>query len=110
MAHAVELTVSRESFAQAHRHTMAAQRQNRTLGSLLGRARRAESAAGARLARLLARAQLRVQRTQAQSAAEIATLLSRLAGHGLARDKLKAVDRALLDAQSRNWLRALSRS
>jgi hypothetical protein len=113
LTHAVELTISRESYAQSHHHGAAARHQDQALGALLGqlaRARRTQSAAGARLAQILAAAHLQVRSSTRQSAAQITNLLGRLAPHGLTRRKLTAIDRALVRARPRDWLTALAAS
>jgi hypothetical protein len=112
IAHAIDLTVSRESFAQLHRHTTAAGRQNRalrTLSAQLAQARRAGGAAGARLAGVLRGGGLGVGRDRAQATAQVATLAGRLGRKGLQRSKLRAIDASLLTPAAGDWLAALAK-
>lgn len=112
VTHAIDLTVSRESFAQQHHHTTAAARQNRALRTLSGQlaqARRASGAAGARLADVLRGGGLAVGRDQAQAAAQIATLARKLGRAGLKRSKLRTIDPSLLTPTAGDWLAALAK-
>src|SRR3954452_5097714 len=111
VAHAIELTVSRESYAQAHHHRAAASKQNKALRKLnaqLAAARKAESASGGALARVISGAGLTVTRDAAQAASQIDTLVRRLAKQGLSRAKIKTIDAALLTPEPGDWLAALA--
>jgi hypothetical protein len=113
VAHAIELTVSRESYAQAHHHRSAASKQNKALHKLnaqLSTARKAESAAGRALASVITGAGLTVTRDAAQATSQINTLVGRLAKQGLSRAKVKTIDSALLSPQAGDWLTALAAS
>lgn len=108
--HAIELTVSRESYAQAHGHTEAARRQDRALHGLnpsLAAARRGESAAGRTVATLMRGAGLSIVRDAAQAAAQTDGLLAGLARRGVSRAKVRSVDAALLTPKPGDWLAAL---
>jgi len=110
VAHAIELTVSRESYAQAHHHQRAAARQNRALRKLnaqLATARKAEATTGRTLATVITGAGLTVTRDATQATSQTTTLLGRLAKQGLSRAKVKSIDASLLTPQAGDWLAAL---
>jgi hypothetical protein len=86
LARAVETTIDRESGAERAHSKSAADRQNRALialGKQFRKARRAEAAAGAALARIIRSHGVTIRMTAAQASAADQDLLSALSQHGL---------------------------